>query len=230
MPSVNYTEALDLWRMKWFSLLVLILPAMAQNPAPAPAPATAPNAAPTPTAATPPKAPAPPAAASAKPAPIPQPDASLALRIKTIEDREEIQRALLNYGRYLDARQLANYANLFAKDGEWVGGFGVVKTPKAIQEFMEKNLGPGANSTHTYHLLTNFMIDVKGDEATAWSRWAFVTPMAGATSATEAKPNLAQGGHYEDKLVREDGKWKFKQRIAFADIPFNDPTEKVVRK
>jgi len=152
-------------------------------------------------------------------------DAGLAARIRTIEDREEIQRVLLNYGRFLDSRQLANYANLFAKDGEWVGGFGVVKGPKAIQEFMEKNIGTGANATHTYHLLSNFMIEVTGDTATAWSRWAFVTP-SGGTGPTDAKPNLAQGGHYEDKLVREDGKWKFKQRIAFTDIPFNDPTSK----
>ena len=153
-------------------------------------------------------------------------DASLAVRIKTIEDREEIQRVLLNYGRFLDARQFANYGALFAKDGEWIGGFGTVKTPKAIQEFMEKAIGTGRPTSATYHLLTNFMIDVKGDEATVWSRWGFVTVAAG-TSGDSAKPNIAQGGHYEDKLVREDGKWKFKQRIAFADIPHNDPTEKV---
>ena len=148
------------------------------------------------------------------------PDASLAARIKTIEDREEIQSVLLNYGRFLDARRLADYANLFAKDGEWVGGFGTMKTPKAIQDFMEKNIGTGANATHTYHLLSNFMIDVKGEQATAWSRWAFIT------ATPDQKPNMAQGGHYEDKLVREDGKWKFQQRIAFTDIPFNDPTAK----
>ena len=152
--------------------------------------------------------------------PTPAVDAALAARIKTIEDREEIQRVLLNYGRFLDARRLVDYANLFAKDGEWVGGFGTVKTPKGIQDFMEKNIGTGANATHTYHQLSNFMIDVKGDEATAWSRWAFIT------ATPDQKPNVAQGGHYEDKLVREDGKWKFKQRIAFTDIPFNDPTAK----
>jgi 3-phenylpropionate/cinnamic acid dioxygenase small subunit len=167
--------------MKWMLLFALLVPVMAQNPAP---------------------------------------DASLATRIKTIEDHEEIQRVLLNYGRFLDARRLVDYANLFAKNGEWVGGFGIVKTPKAILEFMEKNIGTGANTTRTYHLLSNFMIDVKGDEATAWSRWAFVT------ATPDQKPNMAQGGHYEDKLVREDGKWKFQQRIAFTDIPFNDPTAK----
>jgi len=147
-------------------------------------------------------------------------DPGLAARIKTIEDREEIQRVLLNYGRFLDSRQFANYAGLFAKDGEWTGGFGTVKTPKAIQEFMEKNVGTGRNTSGTYHLLSNFVIGVTGDTATAWSRWAFIT------AGTDMKPNMAQGGRYEDKLVREDGKWKFKQRIAFTDIPRNDPTEK----
>jgi SnoaL-like domain len=50
-------------------------------------------------------------------------DTALKARIKTIEDREEIQRLLLNYGRFLDARRLADYANLFAKRrrmGRWL--------------------------------------------------------------------------------------------------------------
>jgi uncharacterized protein (TIGR02246 family) len=147
-------------------------------------------------------------------------DTALAARVKALEDRMEIERVLLNYGRFLDARQLANYAGLFAKDGEWTGGFGTVKGQKAIQEFMEKNIGTAPNRAGTHHILTNFAIDVAGDKATAWSRWMFVVATA------DGKPNPSQSGHYEDKLVREDGKWKFAQRIAFTDIPHNDPTEK----
>jgi hypothetical protein len=146
-------------------------------------------------------------------------DATLAARVRALEDKAEIERVLINYGRFLDARRLADYAALFAKDGEWTGGFGTIKTPKGIQEFMEKNIGTGPNKGGTHHLLSNFHIEVKGDTATAWSRWAFVTGTA------DMKPVLSQSGHYEDSLVREAGKWKFQRRVAFTDIPHNDPTE-----
>jgi hypothetical protein len=79
---------------------------------------------------------------------------------------------------------------------------------------MEKNI-PGPNAGHTYHILSNFEIQVHGDTATAWSRWAYVTPGA------DHRPVIARGGHY-DTLVRENGHWKFKRRVASNDIPSPD--------
>ena len=140
-------------------------------------------------------------------------DASLAARLQRLEDIEEIRTLLLDYGRHLDARDLPAYSRLFAKDGEWVGGFGSAQGPAGIQAFMEKNLGTGPNRTNTYHLLTNFQIDVKGDTATAWSRWTFVTP------GQDGRPVIAQAGRYDDILVRESGRWRFKRRVASSDLP-----------
>jgi hypothetical protein len=148
------------------------------------------------------------------------PSPSIEARIRAIEDTDAIQRVLLNYGRYLDARQFKAYSELFAKNGEWTGGFGTVKGPAAIQAFMEKNIGAGPAKTATYHLLSNFLIEVNGTQATAWSRWAYVVP------GTDGKPSVTQGGHYQDTLIQEAGHWKFQRRIAFTDIPHNDPTEK----
>lgn len=142
-----------------------------------------------------------------------QTDSALAARLQRLEDVEEIQRLLLDYGRFLDSRDLAAYSRLFAKDGEWVGGFGSARGPAGIQAFMEKNLGTGPNRGNTYHILSNFVIEVKGDSATAWSRWTFVTPGA------DGKPVISQSGRYDDTLVREDGRWKFKRRVASNDIP-----------
>lgn len=137
---------------------------------------------------------------------------SLAARLQVLEDKEEIRNLLIDYGRLLDARDFAGYSRLFAKDGEWSGGFGTTQGPAAIQAFMEKNI-PGPNSGHTYHILSNFEIQVHGDTATAWSRWAYVTP------GPDQKPVIAQGGRYDDTLVRENGHWKFKRRVASNDIP-----------
>lgn len=141
---------------------------------------------------------------------------SLAARVQRLEDLEEIRTVLLDYGRFLDARDFAAYSRLFAKDGEWVGGFGTVQGPAAIQAFMEKNL-PGPNRGNTFHILSNFEIEVHGDTATARSRWTFVTPGA------DKKPALSQAGRYDDTLVRENGHWRFRRRTASNDIPVPDP-------
>ena len=131
-------------------------------------------------------------------------------RLQRFADKEEIQNVLLEYGRALDSRNFAAYSALFAQDGEWVGGFGSVKGPANIKAFMEKNMGTNGNPTHNYHLLSNFVITVNGDTATAWSRWAFVQPQdRGAV--------IAQAGSYDDTFVRENGVWKFKKRTASND-------------
>jgi uncharacterized protein (TIGR02246 family) len=144
-----------------------------------------------------------------------QDNKSLAARIQRLEDIQEIQGVLLDYGRYLDARDFAAYSRLFAKDGEWVGGFGTVQGPAAIQAFMEKNIS-GPNRGNTFHILSNFKIDVHGDTASAWSRWTFVTP------GPDKKPAISQAGRYDDTFVRENGHWKFKRRTASNDIPVPD--------
>ena len=54
---------------------------------------------------------------------------------------------------------------------------------------------------------------MKGDTATAWSRWTFIVP------AADGKPVISQAGRYDDTLVRENGRWRFKRRTASNDIP-----------
>jgi hypothetical protein len=147
-----------------------------------------------------------------------QSNPSLEARVQHLEDLEEIRAVLTNYGRFLDARDFSSYSHLFAKDGEWIGGLGKVQGPVAIQAFMEKSIG-ATNTAHNYHLLSNFEIDVHGDTATAWSRWAFVVP------GPDKKPVIAQGGHYDDTFVRENGRWKFKRRTASTDLPSSGPVQ-----
>lgn len=145
-------------------------------------------------------------------------DKSLAARVQRLEDQEEIRMLLVDYGRSLDARDFAKYSSLFAKDGEWTGGFGTAKGPAAIKAMMDKDIGstPAPRPNSTYHLLTNFAIEVHGDTGTVWSRWAFIV------TSKENTPLIMYGGHYDDIVVREDGHWKFKKRVASNDIPHMD--------
>lgn len=157
----------------------------------------------------------PPASAQSKPTAS---NPSLDARVQHLEDLEEIRTLLTDYGRFLDARDFASYSQLFAKDGEWIGGLGKVQGPEAIQAFMEKSIGV-SNTAHNYHLLSNFEIEVQGDTATAWSRWAFLVP------GPDKKPVIAQGGHYDDTFVRENSHWRFKRRRASTDLPSSGPVQ-----
>jgi uncharacterized protein (TIGR02246 family) len=142
---------------------------------------------------------------------------SIEARLQKLEDMEEIRTLLLDYGRTLDARDLRAYSELFAKDGEWIGGFGSTKGRAELLAFMQKNVGTAPNTGKTYHLLTNFFITVNGNTATATSRWSYVIGNA------EKKPVLEHSGRYEDTLIREDGKWKFQKRVVLNDLPQVNP-------
>jgi hypothetical protein len=149
--------------------------------------------------------------------------AALAAKVKRFEDMQQITDLLNEYGRALDTRDFKAYSALFTKDGSWSGGMGTVTGgPPAIYDFMTSRIGGGGRGGtatigfgSTYHIMSNFKIDVTGDTATATSRWTFVSAARG--------PGIQVAGRYEDRLVREDGVWKFKSRQAFNDVTAPEP-------
>ena len=137
---------------------------------------------------------------------------SLEARIQAIEDHQAIEKLLLEYGKALDARDFAAYSNMFAANGEWSGSIGTFKGPAAIKSAMEeafKGSKPTPGTVTNFHLLSNAIIDVHGDKASALSKWTFVR-----MSDNEPIPALA--GQYEDTFVKENGQWKFLKRVAPA--------------
>jgi hypothetical protein len=139
----------------------------------------------------------------------------LANRIQSIEDRQSILDVLVRYGRLLDEKDLVGYSNLFADDGVWEGGIGSATGPDGIQDMLETVFGrvdPGQYGAD-YHIMSDFEIDVSGDTATSWSRWTWVI------EGENGKPVPQRSGHYEDKLVRLGGEWKFKYRLTVTELP-----------
>ena len=65
----------------------------------------------------------------------------LAQRVQALEDEKEIREVLVKYGEFLDARDYHSYAQLFASDGVWSGGFGTFTGPAAIEAMLEENMG-----------------------------------------------------------------------------------------
>jgi uncharacterized protein (TIGR02246 family) len=157
------------------------------------------------------------AATAAPPTAAPSTVAALEKRVQELEDRAEIQQLLIDYGRALDTRDFETYAKLFATDGEWSGNVGTFKTfkgPQAIKAAMEEAFKTPADAPPApgfVHLLTNAVIEIRGDHATAVSKWTFVT-------LANNKPGIANIGRYEDTLVREQGRWKFRRRVAPSEL------------
>jgi hypothetical protein len=60
-------------------------------------------------------------------------------------------------------------------------------------------------------MMSNVIIDLQGDRATASSKWIFFT-------LDKAKPEGAIAGRYDDVLIRENGTWKFLKRVAAPPV------------
>jgi hypothetical protein len=147
---------------------------------------------------------------------------ALKTRVQIVQDRLDIQQLIVEYGHLLDTHDYVGYSRLFARDGEWIGGFGRAKGPKAIEAMMNKYMATAnvdSKNVYGFHLLTNIVIHLDGDHATAWSRLVYMA------RNKDNKPGPVAGGHYDDTFVRENGVWKFQRRVVMMEIPFQDPRE-----
>ncbi|HUZ20445.1 MAG TPA: nuclear transport factor 2 family protein [Acidimicrobiales bacterium] len=136
-------------------------------------------------------------------------------RLQRLEDLEEIRQLFIEYKRALDGKDFAAYASLFATDGEFVAGELHAKGRAEIQAMVEGMLGNllGDERGNDFHLVINPSVRLDGDRATAEVTWAYVVRGGGD------QPVLSKLGHYDDELIREDGRWRFLRRSAPTDIP-----------
>jgi hypothetical protein len=141
---------------------------------------------------------------------------SLTERLRRLEDAEQIRQLNLAYRRHLDARDLDAYGLLFADEGEWLGGTGYGRTPAGITAMLTERLAgnPAPPGPTSWHLVTESDINVHGDRATGTVTWALVQRGDGD------RPVMRLLGHYDDVYVRERGRWRYRRRIAYTDIPY----------
>lgn len=147
----------------------------------------------------------------------PRATGSLAARVQALEDREAIRSLWAEYGRTLDARDFASFAQLFARDAEFVGGPGSpAKGRDAIGAFLEKAIGTNYPDSRgrNFHLYFNESIFVEGDRGTGVSKGGFVM-----AASDNSKADFLLLATYRDQFVREDGRWKFRRREVIGEIP-----------
>ncbi len=148
---------------------------------------------------------------------------SIEARLQRVEDELAIRRVLVDYAAFLDGRNYDAYAALFTADGEWTGGGGSFKGQPAIRAMLANVLGPaGAENGSNFHLITNPRIDLDGDRARATSRYLFVM------RAPDGRPQPSLAGIYTDDLVRVDGKWKIRRRLANDIMPSREEWAKII--
>lgn len=139
----------------------------------------------------------------------------LETRLRRLEDVEEIRALMMEYRRALDEKDFRAYAALFARDGVFTAGPMTATGPDQIFALVDGMVGTllTERSGDDFHLVANVSIEVDGDRASATSTWAYVL------RGEDDTPVLSKLGHYEDELVREDGRWRFQHRRAPVDVP-----------
>jgi uncharacterized protein (TIGR02246 family) len=137
-------------------------------------------------------------------------------RLRALEDAQEIRQLFIDYKTALNGKNFAAYADLFARDGEFIAGEIRARGRAGIQKLVEDMLGSllGAEPGQDFHVVANPQIQLESeDRARAQVMWLYVV------RGDQDEPAAAKIGHYDDVLVREDGRWRFLSRSAPTDIP-----------
>jgi hypothetical protein len=121
-------------------------------------------------------------------------------------DRQYIIDVLLRYATVLDTKDMAMLESCFLPDALIdYGGFGIHEGFPSFGQMCSSFLDPLDSAQH---MVTNFVIELKGDLAHCKSyAHAQVTK-----KGTPGGDNWTLGGTYDDKLIRTAEGWKIKRR------------------
>lgn len=138
------------------------------------------------------------------------------------EDRAEIENLQARYMFALDFHDADTYASTFTEDG--VLDYGpVVKGREAIKKVIA-DMGKrvpvqaaqdGANQRPVLgrHNISNIVIKIEGNKAEGRAYWFHY-----GTNNPKRTAGLDSFGHYEDEMVKVDGKWLFSKRKIYNEL------------
>jgi 3-phenylpropionate/cinnamic acid dioxygenase small subunit len=123
------------------------------------------------------------------------------------DDRQDISDLLVRYATGIDRRDWPLFRTVFTDDCELdYGEIGAWKGVEAVAKFMEQ---VHAMAGHTLHRLSNQVITVDGDRATART-YVDALIMAGDNASGGAGVNGI--GFYDDDIVRTHDGWRINRR------------------
>jgi len=154
----------------------------------------------------------------------------LEVRLRTLEDIEEINKLQRAYGYYLEHWQTDEIIGLFSQSpdasvevsnqGQYKGMEGIRKFFSYPDHFVTRSAKPPPEFLHLM-LPVSGIVDVDPGGKTAKGRWYGFSCCA---IPTDGKVQALLGsGIWENEYVKEDGKWKFKK--LFWNRIFSTPYE-----
>jgi hypothetical protein len=128
--------------------------------------------------------------------------------LRVAADRVAIQDVMARYTFAVDQQRWDYFDEVFVPGAvvDFEPNGGIKDTYPAIGEYLKTAM---AGFTASQHYLTNFVTDVRGDEAT--SRFYVFTQMI--TAADGAETVVSDGGFYDATFVRTDRGWRV-QRMS----------------
>ena len=135
-------------------------------------------------------------------------------------DRAEIVNLSNKYMVAVDAGDIDTVMSTWHEDGNLVWVFGNEHGKEEIFRAMsgfggaryEEIAEGAAKRPRTRHQIINHVIDIDGDTAKTTAYWFAMT-----NRNPHGEVRLLYMGHYEDDLVRENGKWLFKVRKVYNE-------------
>ncbi|HEX3545757.1 MAG TPA: nuclear transport factor 2 family protein [Mycobacterium sp.] len=123
-------------------------------------------------------------------------------------DKEQITEVLIRYATGIDSKDWPLFRSCWTDeidaDYQQLGRFSSADALTEVMTRLHENMGP------TYHRLSNFVIAVDGDRATARSYVQAVLMLQPDDSTNWVDAT----GHYDDVLVRSAGGWRINKRVS----------------
>ena len=132
------------------------------------------------------------------------------------EDRAAIEDLQARYLFALDFHDPDLYVSTFTEDGVLDYGSGDVKGRQAIKDVIARMPSPaavpGLRAGAARHNISNMVLKVDGNKATGRSYWFHYS------NDNPQRRGVFDGfGHYEDELVKVNGKWLFTKRKIYNE-------------
>ena len=132
------------------------------------------------------------------------------------EDRAAIEDLQARYLFALDFHDPDLYVSTFTENGVLDYGSGDVKGRQAIKDVIARMPSPaataGRRAAAARHNISNIVIKVNGDKAAGLSYWFHYS-----NDNPERRGVFDGFGHYEDELVKVNGKWLFSKRKIYNE-------------
>ena len=127
-----------------------------------------------------------------------------------LEEKDAIRELLARYCFHFDAGEFDQWLELFTEDGVFdLGSRGRFAGREALRSFLKVvPLTDGLPMIR--HCVTNVIIDVQGEQATAHS---YVLVVRGGAAL-----GVLAAGRYADQLTKQGGAWRFRERKVYFDL------------